>query len=208
MALIIDLTGQRFGRLTVIERTSNKGAQPYWLCLCDCGNQHSVAGGKLRSHIIRSCGCLQKELASKQMTTHGMHKSKTYCSWQSMLSRCTNKNSSDFPRYGGRGIAVCRRWLHSFQNFFDDMGERPKNMTIDRINNDGDYTPSNCRWADNFTQMKNSRSSHLITYNGKTKTQSEWSLLLGGAVSLIANRLAANWSEEKAVFTPVRKKRS
>ncbi len=198
-----DLTGKQFTRLTVIKRVENRGEQPYWLCECSCGNMKEIAGGKLRDNAIKSCGCLQREVAPKQMTTHGMHKTRTYGSWSGMRNRCTNENSSDYPRYGGRGIIICDRWLNSFENFFEDMGERPRNTSIERIDNDKGYNPDNCKWGTVYEQNRNRRDTRLITHNGQTLLPVEWSKLLGGGKNMVGNRLKAGWSDVKAVTTPV-----
>jgi hypothetical protein len=146
---IRDLTGQRFGSLVVMECAGVRG-NAQWLCKCDCGNEAIVNGNRLTGGNTTSCGCYRVNITTK----HGMHRSGTYTSWCKMLTRCTNPNDVAYARYGGRGIAVCERWLR-FENFLADMGERPPGTTIDRKENDGNYEPSNCRWADRATQNRN-----------------------------------------------------
>jgi hypothetical protein len=149
--------GDRFGRLVVIERVPS-AYNPRYLCQCDCGEVRVVFGGNLRYGISQSCGCLRQELLTAPRK-HGMSErgNRTYQSWMSMKNRCSNPQWHAYERYGGRGITVCARWLgpDGFVNFFADMGERPPEMTLDRIDVDGNYTPSNCRWATPLEQRHN-----------------------------------------------------
>jgi hypothetical protein len=151
-------SGDKYGRLTIV-----KEVEPYvspsgktyrkFNCLCECGNITNVMLNKLRNNSTKSCGCYQKEKA----TTHGLHKHSLYKTWNNMIHRCYHSNHIHYKYYGGRGIKICDRWLNSFQNFLIDMGERPEGTTLDRKNNDGNYEPSNCRWATPKEQIKNRR---------------------------------------------------
>lgn len=153
----IDLTGRRFGKLKVLRRGPNKGEQPCWWCLCFCcGLKVSVRGDILRSGSTKSysCGCGQQ--SSNLKHGHAGRRTRTYRTWESMISRCNNKKVINYERYGGRGIRVCKRW-RKFENFLKDMGERPPGKTIDRKNPNDNYTPSNCRWATLKQQRANQR---------------------------------------------------
>lgn len=151
----IDMTGQTFGRLTVLRFHEARNTNAYWWCRCECGNEKSVARVKLINNKTRSCGCLRREGNARK---HGMSKSREYSSWLAMKDRCSRPEATRYERYGGRGIKICARWENSFENFLSDMGPRPENTSLDRINPDGDYEPTNCRWADPVTQTNN-RSS-------------------------------------------------
>ena len=165
MPALIDLSGDIFDRITVVDRSSNgKNGGARWDCVCKCGNKTTVAGGDLRSGHTRSCGCFRVTNAirrGKLGATHKMSKTPVYRVWSSMKSRCMNNRDKDYPNYGGRGIEVCERWLNSFECFVADMGTPWKGMTIDRINTDGNYELKNCRWATRSDQSRNRRTNKL-----------------------------------------------
>ena len=167
MGAKLNLKGQKFGRLTILKEAQNRQTNHvYWLCQCDCGNIISVIAGNLNRVHTQSCGCLQKERARKAKTKHGHAinglETKTYITWKSMIQRCKNSQKQGYKYYGGKGIAVCKRWKN-FNSFLVDMGERPKGMTIDRIDHNGNYDPDNCRWATQRQQMRNSCNTKLST---------------------------------------------
>lgn len=140
----IDLTGQRFGRLTVVGRFAETGKR--WGCVCDCGGQAVVVGAKLRSGHTKSCGCLRAIVSRAKERRHGLSGTRTHNIWQAMRRRCSRPDQPNYKWYGGRGIKVCERW-ESFDNFLADMGECPEGCEIDRIDGDGNYEPGNCRWV-------------------------------------------------------------
>jgi hypothetical protein len=206
-----DLSGQKFGRLTVIQyaghrRTKGGESVVRWLCRCDCGNEIEVDGGALTKGHSKSCGCSRSEKmrGNKNRTTHGMKGTRVYIIWVSMRQRCSCKNRSNFQDYGGRGIKVCDRW-NTFENFLEDMGEPPgKDYSLDRIDVNGNYCRENCRWATNKDQANNRRNNRIIGWNGIKKTISEWSESVGIASSAIIYRLNHGWPVEEALTVPSR----
>lgn len=198
-----DLSGQRFGRLLVIERVGTRHSQALWGCRCDCGNTAHVLRAMLCNGRTRSCGCLRKELNSQRARTHGWSRSPTYNIWRTMLARCENPKSKDYFRYGGRGIVVCERW-HTFANFLADMGERPERLTLERRDNDGPYHPENCEWADWKTQSKNKSGVATLRFAGKSLTIPEWSIDLGVSVTALRHRLVSGLPLER-VLTPIKR---
>jgi len=173
----LDLIGEKFGRLTVLEFAGIKNGKTTWLCECECEKTITVNGGDLSRGHTQSCGCLKREKAgvriAEQNLTHGQTGSRAYETWISMKSRCLNKNYFYYKNHGGRGIRICERWM-KFENFYADMGERPNGRTLDRINNDGNYEPENCRWATAKEQHRNKRNNRTIKYQGEIKCLAEW----------------------------------
>lgn len=183
----IDITGKTYNKLTAIRFATRKKNVIHWLFKCECGNEKVLNKYRVTSGYTRSCGCLmnarRKEFA-KEHTTHGLSGRKNrppeYSIWNGIKQRCLNTKSISYKSYGGRGIKVCDRWKKSFPNFLEDMGKRPTNKhSIDRINNNGNYEPSNCRWATIKEQTRNTRTNRLITIKGETKCLSEWVEFLG-----------------------------
>ena len=172
------MIGQKFTRWTVVSYSHKKGPHHYWNCLCDCGNTGIIQQGSLGKRSF-SCGCLRKEIARDVNTTHGQSKTLLHDVWSRMKQRCENPATDHFDRYGGRGIKVCDRW-QSFENFYADMGDKwEKGLTIDRIDNEGNYEPSNCRWATCREQAANRRSSIIIDTPWGAMTCTEASRMIG-----------------------------
>jgi hypothetical protein len=199
----LELTGQRFGRLTALTYQGNK----YWQCHCDCGAEKAVLGENLRTGMIRSCGCLRSEITAARSTTHGQartQKSRLYAIWTGMKSRCRNPNRERFRNYGGRGVVIYPEWL-DFTPFRDwaCANGYVDNLTIDRIDNDGNYEPGNCRWIPMAAQQRNSRRNHLLTFEGKTLPLVEWAETRGLSRYTLSTRLARHWPVEKALTQPV-----
>lgn len=202
-----DLSGQRYGRLTVICRSNktNQWHEAFWRCACDCGNETVVRSGDLKSGKCKSCGCLHKERF--RFVKHGSSHTRLYRIWAAMKTRTTNPKADFYHLYGGRGITVCSEWLHDFSAFQEwalANGYAP-DKSIDRIDNDQGYSPKNCRWATIQEQAVNKRDLHYVTYQGKTQPLSLWAKDLGIPYQTLQSRIHAHgWSIEKAFTTPVK----
>lgn len=202
---LVDITGHRFNRLIVIKRANNVGQTPKWECVCDCGNKSVVAGNKLKSGRIKSCGCYVRQLIGQRSKTHGLSRRPMYLVWNSMMQRCYNPKDCSYKNYGARGIYVCDRWRESPANFIADMGVRPSpKHSIDRVDNDGPYAPENCRWATKTEQNNNLRTNRILTHNGMTQTVSVWARELGINKRTIRARLDdLGWPVEKALTATI-----
>lgn len=209
MPAFLDRTGVRYGRLVAQSFVMKR--QAHWWCVCDCGKKVLVAGGQLSNGNTQSCGCLQRERTVAAHTKHGHTKfgeqpSPTYRVWRDMIARCFNEKRPRYERYGGRGITVCKRWL-KFENFLKDMGERPsKKHTLERKNNDGNYTPKNCVWATGHAQDRNKSNNVLLTFHGRTQVLSDWAVELKMDNDTLRSRLLRGWTIEEALTRPVDRK--
>jgi len=192
-----DKTGKRFGRLLVLGVAGKIGKNTKWHCICDCGNRSTPYGGALNAGESRSCGCLQKESIKK----HGLSGTPIYRIWYGMLHRCNRKSDPNYKYYGGRGITVCDKWSKSVEDFYSDMGEPPKGMSIDRKDNNGNYAPENCRWATPIQQARNTRKTLNIKFRGKTQCLTAWANEIGMSRQTLSIRLKRGWSVEDALTT-------
>jgi hypothetical protein len=193
----------RFGQLLVLEAAEKSPSRhKQWLCLCDCGTKKIVADNHLTRGDTRSCGCLQLSIKRVQLTTHSKRRLPEYRSWAAMKQRCLNPRNGSYMNYGGRGISICREWIDSFEQFFADMGPRPSpKHSIDRINNEGNYEPSNCRWATYGEQALHNRRTRLLEFDGRSLPMKTWSELTGIPFRVIWKRLNRGWSIEEALTT-------
>lgn len=212
MSKLIDLTGQKFGRLTVIERAgSDKYKNAMWLCKCDCEKQAKcvVNGSYLRKGLSQSCGCYNRELNSERMKTHGESKTRLYKLWVGMKKRCYNQNCNSYKYYGAEGKAVCDEWKDSFQAFYDwSMSNGYQdNLTIERIDNSKGYSPDNCKWATMKEQSNNTRRNHLIEYKGKKQNLTQWAEELNINYDKLEARInRLHWDVDRAFKEPKKMK--
>ena len=200
---IKDISGKRYGRLTVLSYAYSKNRTTFWNCKCDCGNETIIRKNSLTNGDTISCGCYRKEHKHEYGFKHGKSHEKIYNSWAGMKSRCLSKNHSKYKNYGGRGITICEEWL-DFNNFYDwaILNGYKEGLSIDRINVNGNYEPHNCRWSDRKTQMNNKTNNRYIEYGGQIKTITEWASELGIKTETLRYRIfIANWDLKKAFET-------
>lgn len=174
-------------------------------CVCDCGATKTISSSNLRYGTSRSCGCLARELNSQRSKTHGMSDTRLFNIWSGMRTRCYNKSDYHYKWYGARGITICDDWKNDFQAFYDWSMQNgyKEDLSIDRIDNDGNYCPGNCRWITHHEQSYNTRSNVYLTYNGETKCVSEWSNIIGISDGTLYHRIKCGWSDEKILTTPI-----
>lgn len=204
-----DLTGKKFGKLTVIKRVKNsKNNHARWLCECECENKVAVLSASLRDGNTRSCGCLQREKAREAKTKHGLANSRLYIIWFNIKQRCNNSKNPNYKHYGGRGIKICKEWQENFMSFYNwamDNGYK-EDLTIDRIDVNGNYEPNNCRWATSDIQANNMRTNRILTYKEETHNMKQWAKILNINYTTLHSRFRKGWTIEKA-FTYKTKKR-
>lgn len=203
----VNIIGKRFGNLTVIERSSNtKHGATQWLCKCDCGNEIVIPIYTLQRGVVHNCGCMKQK---HHNITHGGSYTPLYNLWHQMIYRCEKPNNRAYKDYGGRGIHVCEEWhdFETFKNWADET--RPStDYTLDRIDNNKDYSPDNCKWSNKKEQANNRRSNVKLEYQGEVHDLTEWSEILGFDYKRVHNRMfKLGWSFEKAITTPVEEKK-
>ena len=204
MSKLKDLTGQKFGKLTVIERAENdKRGNVQWLCECECGKKKVIRGYQLTNSKTKSCGCL----VGHNNGVHYKTRTRLFNIWASMKQRCSDKNSNNYKNYGAKGVKVCDEWQNNFvafSNWAKANGYNDK-LTIDRIDNKKGYEPSNCRWVDMKTQQRNRSNNHLVTINGETKCVAEWCLIYPISPSAVWKRTDKGMDIVTAITKPSRK---
>lgn len=210
-----DITGQKFAKLTALYPTGEKsphGRNAIWMCLCECGNHTTANTGQLKCGTKKSCGCAVIEHAGNLNKTHGGRNDRLYLVWMDMRRRCRDSKDNHYNLYGGRGISVCKEWDEDYALFREwaikngyQSDAKSRAVTLDRINVNGNYEPSNCRWTDMVTQNNNRRNNLRLTFNGTTQTAAEWSREKGYNKNLVAKRIKAGWSVERAITEPPRK---
>lgn len=202
----VDFANQRFGRLVALKKVGkNERGQSRWLCKCDCGNMVTVTASNLKPYGKKNFGC---GCQMGKNIKHGLIHTRLYNIWAKIKERCSNPYNKDFPRYGGRGIFICEEW-QEFKVFYDWAMENgyDDSLQIDRKNNDGPYSPDNCRWVTVKTNSNNKRNNHFITYNGETKTIAQWGELLGIKHQTLRSRIVTRgWDVERAFTTPIFKR--
>ena len=214
----IDISNKKFGKLLALKRCTNMSGKTAWECKCDCGNITFVTTSNLTCNRIRSCGCLKIKQLLERSTTHNQRHTVLYSVWRGLRQRCNNPKHASYHNYGGRGITVCEEWDKSFQAFYDwsyangysteNQKDEKLKLTIDRIDNNGNYEPSNCRWVDRKTQTRNMRTTRFITFNGQNKSVSEWCEIYGIKLQTFNTRIRNGWSIEEALTKPIGSKKS
>lgn len=197
-----DLTNIRFGKLVAIKPIKKPcDRKMYWECICDCGKNVIVLSSNLTRNNSKSCGC-SRECIGERTTKHGMTETRMFKIWTGVRKRCTNPKCKSYHNYGGRGITISPKW-DNFINFYNDMKEGyADDLSLDRIDHNGNYEPGNCRWATQKTQNRNRRNNHIVNCENESKTLAEWSEISGVNYTVIAYRIKNGWDTKKAIYTP------
>lgn len=206
MRISKDISGEIFHRLTVIKengRRNNSRKEILWECKCSCGNITNTTKRNLIDGSTKSCGCYALEVRKNLHKTHGKSRSPLYKIWSGMKQRCLDKNCKAYVNYGGRGIKICENWIDSFSCFYNDMSESyKKGLEIDRIDNNGNYELSNCKWSNREEQSNNRRSNIILEFNGIKKNITQWAEFTKISRKIIFQRISRGWSIEKALTSP------
>lgn len=206
MSRFVDMTGMTFGRLTVVSFSRRRGHNSIWVCKCSCGKLSAVSRTNLVTGNTSSCGCLRAEVSGNARRRHGLTETPTWYSWAGMMDRCYDRSTNSYRHYGARGIKVCERW-HTFEHFLADMGARPPGKySIDRIDNGGNYEPSNCRWATIKEQARNMRTNRVVVFNGKKMCLVAACESAGINSQTVRSRMMRGWNFNDAVTTPLLRK--
>lgn len=202
MPVLKDMTGQKFSELTVLKRDGSRGGKALWLCLCSCGTLHETTGERLRNGQARSCGCKQHSKKADPKNSSRLH-----TIWKHMKERCNNPNCARYPHYGGRGIRVCPEWetFTVFYNWAIHNGYKD-NLSLERIDVNGNYCPENCTWITMQEQANNKTVTRYLSYNGETHNIAEWGRILNVNYRVIWNRKKLGWSDERTLTTPFKSK--
>lgn len=205
---IENLINQKFNKLLVLRRLPNQGKKVMWECKCDCGNLTQVLTSNLKCGRTKSCGCLRINKLVSRSTTHNQRHTKLYEVWKTMKQRCFNPNCDSYKNYGARGITIYSDWKDNFNSFYEwsISNGYQDGLTIDRIDFNGNYEPSNCRWVDRLTQANNTRTNVFIEFNNEVHTIAEWSRIYNIKQSVLSDRLRRGWSIEKSLTSPIKQK--
>lgn len=203
-----DLTGKKYGQLTTLGVDKIVKGHKYYLCRCDCGSVKSISGSHLVTGATQSCGCLKSHRTTERNTTHGKSNTRLFSIWQGMKKRCNNSNNQAYKYYGARGIHVCGEWINDFSKFYNwsISNGYSDNLTLERIDVNGNYEPKNCKWIPFEDQARNRRDTTHITINGETKRMSEWAKESPVTTTTIYQRIKDGWTIEDAILTPPHKK--
>lgn len=214
MSRLIDLTGQQFGRLTVLEHKGrDENRNQFWLCKCECGNEKIIRSANLKSGNTKSCGCLNNEMLpkrSKSNIKHGMCNTRIYNIWSGLKSRCNYKGNDSYQSYGARGIKVCKEWEKDFISFYDwaMQNDYNDNLSLDRIDNNGDYEPGNCRWATEIEQKNNTSYNTVLDYRGEKLTMAEIARKYNVNYDMFIRRIQRGWDIERAINEPSKRRKN
>lgn len=199
-----DLTGNKYGRLKVLKYSHNVRSNSFWVCQCECGTIKTIQGTRMKTGVTKSCGCFNIESHTKHGHRRQEGESRTYITWRGMIDRCTNPNADNYNHYGGRGIGVCDKWL-TFEGFHEDMGDRPKGTTIERIDNRKGYFFENCIWASKRKQSNNTRRNHYLEYKGERLSMADMARKYNIPYNTLRSRINNyKWDINKAIETPIR----